>query len=114
MARIRWRSADEGGRRTWPPKGSTFAATAVFVHGGDQQVIPDWPGGGEHFSVLLDNVGDPVAGEVQAKVDFIARTLVAEHLRPGARFVVMEGRQPVAEAVITEVFTDRLADGEER
>lgn len=112
MARVRWRSAEEGGRRTGPPPGPFFAATAVFVHGDDDQVIPDWPAGGEHFSMMLDYVGDVADGEAEAKVDFIARELVAGHLRPGARFLVMEGRRPVAEAVISEVFTERLAASE--
>lgn len=77
--------------------------TAVFVHGDDEQVIPDWPAAaGEHFSVMLEYVGDLVGNEVDAKVDF-----VGDELRPSARFLVMEGGRPVAEAQVTEVFIGR-------
>jgi len=108
IAKVTWRSAEDGGRRSGPPPGPFFAATAVFVHGGDAEVVPDWPAEGEHFSVMLDYVGDLVNQEVEAKVDFIARDLVADHVRKGARFLVMEGRRAVAEAVITETFDKRL------
>lgn len=109
LAHVRWRSRFEGGRRRGPPPGPFFAATAVFVHGEDEQVIPDWPAAGEHFSVMLDYVGDFVGNEVDAKVDFIARDLVRDELRPGARFLVMEGRRPVAEAQVTDVFVGRAS-----
>lgn len=107
LAHVWWRTPEDGGRRTGPPPGPFFAATAVFVHGEDEQVIPDWPAAGEHFSVMLEYVGDVVGNEVNAKIDFIARDLVGDGLRPNARFLVMEGSRPVAEARVTEVFADR-------
>jgi hypothetical protein len=58
LAHVRWQSLSEGGRQSGPPPGPFFAATAVFVHGDDEQVIPDWPAGGEHFSVMLDYIGN--------------------------------------------------------
>lgn len=104
-ARIRWRSADDGGRQSGPPPGPRYAATAVFVLGDDAQLIPNWPAGGEHFSVLLEYIGSGDHGsEVVAKIDFLARDLAADHVRQGAQFVIMEGRRPVADALITEVF----------
>lgn len=110
LAHIRWRSPAEGGR-SGPPLGPFFAATAVFVHGDDEQVIPDWPAGGEHFSVMLDYIGNIENNEVDAKIDFIARELVADEIRPAAQFIVMEGHRPVADAQIIEVFAKRGSAG---
>lgn len=80
-----------------------MAATAVFVHGQDEQIIPNWPAQGEHFSVLFTFVGS--ADETRtAKVDFLDRALVADYIREGAIFLVMAGPKPIAEAQITEVL----------
>ena len=106
LAHLRWRSLFEGGRQSGAPRGPFFAATAVFVHGDDEQVIPDWPASGEHFSVMLEYIGNVETNEVDAKVDFIAGDLVSDELRPDARFIVMEGRHQVADAWITKVFTE--------
>jgi hypothetical protein len=57
---------------------------------------------------MLDYIGEVEGGEVDVKVDFIAPELVAEYVHPGARFLVMEGRRPVAEARITKVFDERM------
>jgi hypothetical protein len=48
-----WVSAEMGGRKSGPPTGPVYAATCVFVHGGDAEVQPDWPAQGEHFSILM-------------------------------------------------------------
>ena len=106
IARVRWRSPDGGGR-TKPPPGPSFAATAVFKHGGDEEVVPEWPAGGEHFSVLLEYPSGSNA-EVTARVDFLARNLVADEVREGAQFIIMEGPRPVADAEIVKAFPDRL------
>lgn len=98
VTRIRWMDDD-----LRPPAGSTVAATAVFVHGCDDQVIPNWPAGGEHFSVLLTLV-ESADDAVTAKVDFLDRAAIAEYLREGAAFLVMAGPKPVAEARITAVL----------
>lgn len=108
LAHVSWRSPGDGGRVAGPPPGPFFAATAVFVRGDDEQVVPDWPAGGEHFSVMLDYIDEVEDGEVDVKVDFIARHLVADLVHPDARFLVMEGRRPVAEACITKVFDERM------
>lgn len=108
-ARVRWFSEAEGGRRE-PPPGPTYAATAVFVLGGDAELIPDWPAGGEHFSVLLDFDEMSPEGECLAKVEFMSWSLVADRLAPASVFLVMEGPRPVAEAVVTDVFDAEEAE----
>jgi hypothetical protein len=105
LARVRWFPESEGGRPA-PPPGPTYASTAVFVLGGDSELIPDWPAGGEHFSVMIDFDDLGVADEGPAKVEFMARSLVADRLAVGSTFLVMEGRRVVAEARVTEVFDD--------
>ena len=60
---------------------------------------------------MLDYVDDLVDGQGDAKVAFVARHLVADDVREGTRLLVMEGRRPVADVVITEVFGERLGRG---
>lgn len=106
IASIRWLSESEGGR-DMPPAGLSYAATAVFVLGGDAEVIPGWPAKGEHFSVLLDFGANGAAGADETKVEFMSWSLVADYLHPGATFLVMEGARPVAQAQVTATFEDR-------
>lgn len=95
---IRWR-----GQNHRAAVGSTMAATAVFVRGHDDQIIPSWPAEGEHFSVLFAFVGSADDSQT-AKVDFLDRALVADYLRKGAIFLVMAGPKPIAEARITRLL----------
>jgi hypothetical protein len=105
LARVRWLPEPEGGRPA-PPPGPTYASTVVFVLGSDAELISDWPAGGEHFSVMIDFDGLSPAAEGPVKVEFMARSLVADRLAVGSTFLVMEGRKAVAEARVTEVFDD--------
>jgi hypothetical protein len=105
IATVRWFSEEEGGRHQ-PPPGPTYAATAVFVFGGDAGLIPDWPAKGEHFSVLLDFDETNLEGESLAKVEFMSWSLVADYLRPGSTFLILEGPKPVAEARVGETFDE--------
>ena len=105
VATVRFFSEEEGGRHQ-PPPGPTYAATAVFVLGGDAELIPDWPAKGEHFSVLLDFDEASPAGESLAKVEFMSWSLVADYLLPGSSFLIMEGPKPVAEARVHETFDE--------
>lgn len=82
-----------------------MAATAVFVLGGDADVVPGWPASGGHFSVLfefLDTSAGP--GCIDAKVDFLAREVVADYVREGATFLVMAGPKPIGEARVTHAL----------
>lgn len=105
LARVRWFPESASGRPA-PPPGPTYASTAVFVLGGGSELVPDWPAGGEHFSVMIDVDDLGVADEGLAKVEFMARSLVADRLSVGSTFLIMEGRRVVAEARVTEVFDD--------
>lgn len=105
LASIRWFSEAEGGRKA-PPPGPTYAATAVFVLGGDAEVQPGWPAAGEHFSVMLDSDDLGATCGKSVRVEFLARALVADQLRVGSEFLVMEGSAVVAEACVTEVYDD--------
>jgi hypothetical protein len=103
LAKVLWFSGEEGGRHE-PPPGLAYAATAVFEHGGDIELIPGWPAEGEHFSVLLDFDETSQERESLAKVEFMARSLVADSLVPGSVFLIMEGPRPVARALVCETF----------
>lgn len=100
LVRVNWVGAD---RR--PESGSTMAATAVFVLGDDAEVVPDWPAGGEHFSVMLEFIDSPSEpGSSNAKVDFLARDEVTDRLQEGAVFLLMAGRTPIAEVRVIEAL----------
>lgn len=107
LASVRWFTEEEGGRRK-PPPGPTYAATAVFVLGGDAELARDWPAAGEHFSVLLDFDEMSPEGESLTKVEFVSWPLVADRLMPGSAFLIMEGPKPVAEARVNETFNDDI------
>lgn len=106
LASVRWLSESEGGR-DMPPVGPSYAATAVFILGGDAELIPGWPAKGEHFSVLLDFGDNGAASADETKVEFMSWSLVADYLHPGATFLVMEGPRPVAQAQVTSTFEDQ-------
>lgn len=106
LASVRWLSESEGGRHSKPP-GPSYASTAVFVLGGDTELIPGWPAEGEHFSVLLDFGEEGAASNDETKVEFMSWSLVADYLHPGATFLVMEGPRAVAEAHVTATFDDQ-------
>ena len=102
--RVTWLAAEAGGRRTGPPAGPHYAATAVFL-GVRQQLegAPSEPHVDEHWSILLE-WRDPVAGwSGDVMIDFLAKDLVAPLLAPGVRLGVMEGTRLVGEVVVTGV-----------
>ncbi len=105
-ALVRWRLAADGGRTSGPPPGPQYAASAVFVLGDDHEVTPDWPAGAEHFSVGMNLGAAESDGRQWAEIDFLARDLVADYVRPGIGFLVMEGPRPVADAEIISVLAD--------
>lgn len=103
LARVRWRV----GEAPLPTPESAVASTAVFVLGGDEEVIPDWPAGGEHHSAMLELVGAMSPdGTAEAKVDFLDRSGVAERLHQGARFLFMAGPRVLAEVEVTSMLWD--------
>jgi hypothetical protein len=95
--------AANGGRRSGPPTARVYAATCIFVMGGDREVLPDWPAGAEHFSILLEELEALPSGARLCKVDFLARDLARPYVHPGQPLLIMEGPRVVANAVITDV-----------
>jgi hypothetical protein len=100
---VTWVSPEMGGRRSGPPSGALYAATSVFVRGGDAEVQPGWPLGADQFSVLVQMTETLPGGAWLCKVDFLARDLAAPLVRPGVVLLIMEGPKVVATAVITAV-----------
>lgn len=88
---IRWRTEEQGGRRSGPPTAPVYMATAVF------------PPGDQHMSVLIEQLDVREDGSRACKVDFLVRELAKPALVPGARMLVMEGARVVAEADVLVV-----------
>ena len=102
IAKVRWLDPS---RHVEP--GSTMGATAVFVLGGDAEVIPDWPARGEHYSVLMTFTDSrPARDEDEAKIDFLDREQVGDYVHEDAEFLVMAGPVPIGRATVTAVLWD--------
>lgn len=100
--RVRFRPSDEGGRKSGPPPGPTYMATAVPDLGSEAEALPGWPAAGPQFSVVLELFGELQEGEwtaasVRALVDGVPGS---EALCAGAELVVLEGPQEVARMLI--------------
>lgn len=108
---VAWVPSDMGGRSSGPPTAPVYAATAVFVHGGDEQIQPGWPAGANQISVLLQETGKLPGGARLCKLDFLARDLAQPFLRPGGTLLIMEGPKVVATAVITDVVAQDATQG---
>jgi len=100
---VTWLSLNQGGRLSGPPSGKVYAATSVFVLGGDAEVQPGWPNGAQQLSILLDEIGRLSHKSQKYKVDFLVRELALPFIHPGAELLIMEGPKIVANAQITEV-----------
>jgi hypothetical protein len=98
---VTWVSAEMGGRRSGPPAARVYAATSVFVQGGDAEVQPGWPLGADQFSILIQVTETLPGGAWVCKIDFLARDLVVPLVRPGVVLLIMEGPKVVATAVVT-------------
>jgi hypothetical protein len=71
--------------------------------GGDSEVVPGWPAGAEHFSILLEEVEVLSGGARLCKVDFLARDLARPYVHPEQALLIMEGPRVVANAIIRNV-----------
>lgn len=101
---VRWRIADEGGRRSGPPTAPVYMATAVFALGDESEVQPGWPASADQLSILLEKTGELDDGGWSCVVGFLVPDLARPHLHPDAELLVLEGPRTVAVAHITEVF----------
>jgi hypothetical protein len=107
---VTWVTPEMGGRRTGPPGGPVYAATSVFVQGGDAEVQPDWPLGADQLSILVQMTETLPGGAWLSKIDFMVRDLAAPFVRPGVVLLIMEGPKVVATAVVTAVTEPGEAD----
>lgn len=82
-ARMRWRTAEEGGRRSGPPTAPVYAATCVFPLGGEEAVQPGWPATADKLSILLQEVERRRDGERLYKVGFLFPRLRGSSFIPG-------------------------------
>jgi hypothetical protein len=101
---VSWLTAEEGGRRSGPPTAPVYMATCVFVEDGDDELLPGWPASADQISILLQqthNLG-PLRGRYLA--GFLVPELATDHLRPGARVLVMEGPKVVGRAQVDTVL----------
>jgi len=101
---VTWKSKEAGGRVSGPPTASVYAATCVFLQGGDEEIQPGWPGSADQVSILLEaeTDGSGSRGDLY-KVDFLVREIARPFLKPEAVFLVMEGPRTVAEGRIQTV-----------
>jgi hypothetical protein len=98
--RLRWLSAEEGGRHS-PPPGPRHVSAARFAAPGLAV---------EEFSVVLDLA----AGGQLASLRLLAPEQaphVAQRIFPGARLTLLEGQRVVAEAEVQYVADDEPATG---
>jgi hypothetical protein len=87
-ARIRWLTAEEGGRRRLPT-GEIYSAVARF-----DDPAGDWTT--DAWSVVLRFEGSTE----QAEVSFLVPTAPRHLIVPGARFEIFEGTTKVAEVEV--------------
>lgn len=95
---VRWRQASEGGRRSGPPPGPEYFATAIFFSADNAEAS------GEHFSVAITLDKPQPDGRVPARFRFFAPDLIGSQLASGAMFYVMEGPRVVGVAEITNLI----------
>ena len=98
---VTWVPPERGGRGSGPPGAPVYAATSVFVDGGDAEVQPSWPVGADQLSILVQMMETLPGGAWLCKIDFLARDLAALLVHPGVVLLIMEGPKVVATAVVT-------------
>jgi hypothetical protein len=103
-AEVRWVPAEDGGRKSGPPTAAVYAATAVFVLGGDAEVMPGWPASADQLSILIRRLATDDNGLDMAEIGFLAPDLARPYLRPGRELLVLEGPQTVAWMQISELL----------
>jgi hypothetical protein len=93
IARITWRSLEQGGRRV-PPPGPRYSTPARFECVADQSSCGDW-------SLVVDLISRPAAStDWIAEVRFLFGEAPHEWLAEGARFELYEGKKCVAQGTI--------------
>ncbi|MFT4284254.1 MAG: hypothetical protein QM598_05410 [Protaetiibacter sp.] len=90
---LSWRSADAGGRRTGPPPGPRYFATAAFAtnHENAEALAAQ-------YSVELEFGGRGNRGSVR----FLVPEVVHHDVQAGTRLWILEGVRIVADAVVID------------
>ena len=104
IARIRWLTASEGGRKSGPPTAPVYMATSVFQLGGEEETVPGWPGTADHLSILVQRIEEQGDGVDISLIGFLVPELARAHLHPNARLLILEGPKVVAGATILELI----------
>jgi hypothetical protein len=79
-------------------------ATAVFVHGEEENVQPGWPALADQLSILLQEIDSLGATRRRCLVGFLAPELARPYIRPGVDLLVLEGPRTVAKIHINKLF----------
>lgn len=103
-AAVWWVPADQGGRKSGPPTVEVYAATAVFLQGGEAETLPGWPTSADQVSVLIKPTTRGAADV--AEIGFLVPDRVRPFLHAGAELLVMEGPKVVANAEIVRVHPE--------
>ncbi|MET7609099.1 hypothetical protein [Streptomyces avermitilis] len=99
-----WRTREEGGRRSGPPTAPVYMATAVFIHGGEEEVQPGWPAAADQLSILLEETERLDDNHRRCLVGFLVPELAIPHTHPGAELLVLEGPHTVARVRIESLL----------
>jgi hypothetical protein len=103
---VRWVPADQGGRKSGPPTTEVYAATAVFVQGGEAETMPGWPAAADQVSILIRPTSRGEDAVDIAEIGFLVPDLARPYLHAGAELLVMEGPKVVANAEIAQVLPE--------
>lgn len=103
---VRWVTADQGGRKSGPPTVEVYAATAVFVRGGEAETLPGWPASADQVSILIKPMSRGADATDVAEFSFLVPDRVRPLLHAGAELFVMEGPKVVANAEIVRVHPE--------
>ena len=66
---VTWVTPEMGRSEVWPPSGPVYAATSVFVHGGEAEVHPGWPLRADQLSILIQLTETLPGGAWLCKID---------------------------------------------
>jgi hypothetical protein len=83
--------------------GPVYSSTAAFADTSTDLSAKD-VASLEQYSVVITLGSTDEDGRVEAKFRFLALDLIGSHLKAGAKFFIMEGSHPVAEASISALL----------
>lgn len=110
IGKVRFVQRSEGGRRSGPPHGPHYVSTVCFDRRSSGEALPKrlW-NADDQVTATFDFEQLSTDGWRGARVGFLAPELVADELRAGSRWLVMEGPRVVGELLIMSVG-DAFAD----